>query len=555
MPQSEVNTPAHLQDRKIKENLDYAVCMKKITWLHLLAAFIAAKILLHLYVNGLWSFHRDALLYLSLGRHLDWGYASVPPLISVWAWFATNVLGGSVQAVRLIPTIVGTGTVVLTALMAKEFLAGKKLNTEPGQPSGKFAAVLVGLAGLLSGAFLRPCMLFQPVVFDIFFWTLLCWLFLKYIQTEKSTWLVWFGVAVGFGLLNKYTVLFFLFAMLPGLLLTGLRHIFSEKKFYLATALALLVFSPNIYWQVVHEFPVLRHMGELAASQFTNVTVSGIFTDQLRFHVPALPIWFFGLYFLLFHSRGKPYRIFGWMFLMVLAVLLFFNAKSYYSLGAYPVLIAAGAAFLERATTDKMRWVRYAIPAFMLVIGLTTMPVSLPIYSPKKQAVFFQKMTSKVPGLKGVLRWEDGNYYALPQDFADMIGWEELANATGKTWQNLTDQSTAAIYAENYGQAGAIEHFGKKYGVEQVMSFSDNYRYWLPDSLPSNFKTLIYVNDELGDDMPGFFQQIEKVWELDMPLSRQHGDQVYLCHNPTPAFYERMNAAIWAAKNEKEIAD
>ncbi len=529
--------------------------MKKLNWLHLLAAFVVVKIIFHLVTNGQWSLHRDALLYLSLGRHLDWGYASVPPLISGWAWFSSEILGGSVGAVRLIPTLVGTGTVVLTALMAKELLLRGNSSDNQKQPSGKFAIMLVGMAGLLTGAYLRPCMLFQPVVFDIFFWSLLSWLFLKYINTEKPTWLLWFGVAVGIGLLNKYTVLMFLFAMLPGLLFTKHRRIFSQKEFYIATALAIIIFSPNIYWQAMHKFPVFRHMGELAASQFVNVTIGGIFSDQLRFHVPALPIWLIGLYALLFHSWGKPYRIFGWMYLMILAVLLFFNAKSYYSLGTYPVLIAAGAAFLEKATANKMRWVRFAIPAFMLAIGLVAMPAFLPVYPPEKQARFFEKMTDRLPGLNGVLRWEDGNYYSLPQDFADMLGWEELAEAAGKTWQSLSHKSTSAIYADNYGQAGAIEHFGKKYGIGQVISFSDTYRYWLPDSLSSEFHTLIYVNDELGDDMPGFFKKIEKIWELDMPLSRQHGDQIYLCQQPTPAFYERMNAAIWAAKNDKVIED
>ena len=529
--------------------------MKKLSWYHILAALVLIKIVFHLVTNAQWSLHRDALLYLSLGRHLDWGYASVPPLISGWAWFSSNVLGGSVGAVRIIPTLFGTGTVVLTALMAKEFLIGGNSNNRQIKHSGIFATLLVGMAGLLTGAYLRPCMLFQPVVFDIFFWSLLCWLFLKYLNTERTTWLLWFGAAVGFGLLNKYTVLMFLFAMLPGLLITKHRRIFSQKDFYIATVLALVIFSPNLYWQTIHEFPVFRHMGELASSQFVNVTIGGVFTDQLRFHLPALPVWIVGLYVLLFHKWGKPYRILGWMYLMVIGVLLFFNAKSYYSLGAYPVLIAAGAAFLEKITLDKMSWVRYALPIFMLAIGLFAMPAFLPIYKPEKQARYFEKLTGKVPGLKGVLRWEDGNYYSLPQDFADMLGWEEMAEAAGKTWQQLPDKENAGIYGDSYGQAGAIEHFGKKYGVKNVFSFSDTYRYWLPDSLSSDFHTLLYVNDELGDDMPGFFKKIEKVWELNMPLSRQHGDQIYVCKQPTPAFFERMNAAIRAAKNEDPIDD
>ncbi len=518
--------------------------MKKLTWLHLLAAFIAAKLLLHLYLNGTWSFHRDELLYLALGRHLDWGYASVPPNIGFWGWLTGEVLGGSVEVVRLVSTLFGTATVVLTALMAREML--------PRENSGKYAVTLIGIAGLVCGAYLRPCMLFMPVVFDIFYWTLLSWLFLKYINTENQRWLLWFGAATGLGLLNKYSVLIFLFAMLPGLLFTKHRRIFTQKNLYLATGLALLIFLPNLLWQAAHQFPVFRHMTDLAATQFVHVSLGSFFADQLRFFMPALPVWLAGLYFLLFHKNGAPWRMFGWMYLMVLAVLLFFSAKSYYSLGAYPVLIAAGAAYIEQATTDRRLWLRIALPVFMIGFGVMVMPAALPVLPPEQEARFVQKM-AKLPGLEGILRWEDGNYYDLPQDFADMIGWEEIAEAVGGTWQKLPEKSTAAIYAENYGQAGAIEHFGKKYDLPLVFSFSDTYRYWLPDSLPPDFKTLLYVNDELGDDMPGFFEHIEKVWELDMPLSRQHGDQLYLCQNPTPAFFERINGAIRAARNEEEI--
>ncbi len=475
--------------------------MKRLNWLQILTAFLITKLLLHLYLNGQWSFHRDELLYLALGRNLDWGYASVPPGIGFWAWFGDTVLGGSVHAIRLVSTLFGTATVLLTGLMAKEMLPK---NDTLGSGTGRFSMIIIGLAGLTSGAFLRPCMLFMPVVFDIFYWTLLCWLLLKYINSEKPSWLLWFGVAAGLGLLNKYMVFILLFAMLPGILFSKSRRVFKERKFYLAIGLALLIFAPNIVWQMDHQFPVFRHMGELAATQFAHVSLGGFFGDQLQFFLPALPVWIVGLWFLLFHKEAAAWRVFGWMYLTVLAVLLFFSAKSYYSLGAYPVLLAAGAAFLERLTVRRMIWVRYALPVFMLLIGALAMPAALPLFPPEREANFVKDFT-KIPGMDGILRWEDGNNHTLPQDFADMLGWEELAKNTGEAWQKIPDKTTAAIYADSYGQAGAIEHFGKKYGIPKVLSFSDNYQYWLPDSLPSNFQTLIYVNGEIGRRYARFF--------------------------------------------------
>ena len=517
----------------------------RITWIHILLFLAAIKLIVHFSTNTLWSLHRDALLYLALGRHLDWGYASVPPSIAAFGWIADRLLGGSVFAIRLIPSIVSTLTVVLTAMMAYE------MSSDKNPTRGRIAAFLVGVAGLTSGAFLRPGMLFQPVVFDIFYWTLMSWILLKYINTQDKKWLIWLGVTTGLGLLNKYSVAFLILGFLPWLLFSSHRNLLTKKVFYGMTGIALLIFLPNLIWQIQHQLPVIRHMEELAATQFVNVTVQGFILDQFFFFLPAVPLWFLGIYFLLFDKSGKRWKGFAWMYFSVMILLLLLKGKSYYTIGAYPVLIAAGAAFLEKLTVHKM-WIPASLVVLMLVIALPRYPIVLPIYHPEKEAAFFEKRKDS-PIMQTALRWEDGRLHTLPQDFADMLGWEEIAEMTGKAWQKLEDKNTAAIYAENYGLAGAIEHFGKKYNLPEVLSFSDNYRYWLPDSLPTDFMTLIYVNDELGDDMPGFFHDIKKVGELDMPLSRQHGTVIFVCSGPTPAFFERINTAIKNAKNEVEI--
>lgn len=518
--------------------------MYKFKELRILWIFLTLKLTLHLVVNAGWSFHRDELLYLALGQHLAWGYNSVPPGIGWWAWIG-QVLGGSVWAVRLIPTIFGTATVYFTGLMALEMLP------KEASPRVKdFALALVGMAGMLSGAWLRTSMLFMPVVFDLFFWTLLSWLILRYLNTQQSKFLLWAGVVTGLALLNKYSTLIFIFALLPGLWFTRHRQLFRTKVLYQAAGLALIIWLPNIVWQWQHHFPVFRHIRELAATQFVHVTRSGFAGDQVTFFLPFLPVWLAGLYFLLGRPEAKGWRPLGWMYLTVMAVLLFFNSKSYYSLGAYSVLLAAGAAFLAWRAVDRMAWIRSALVLFALMFGMISIPAALPLLPPKQEMLLIRNLT-KVPGLENILRWEDGRYYALPQDFADMLGWQELGEEVGRQWAKLPQPAQAAIYGENYGQAGAITYFGRQWHVPIVWSFNESFQYWLPDAIPADFKTLIYVNDKLEDDIPGFFIQIEKVWELDMPMSRQHGNQIYVCHGPTPAFFERIRQAFAEIKSDE----
>jgi hypothetical protein len=519
--------------------------ISRVRWYHILLLLAVAKLILHFTTNTLWSLHRDALLYLALGRHLDWGYASVPPSIAFFGWLSDHLLGGSVFAIRLIPTLVSTLTVILTGMMARE------MTDQENGARGNIAALLVGIAGLTCGAYLRPGMLFQPVVFDIFYWTLSSWLLLKYVNTEHKKWLIWLGVALGLGLLNKYSVVFLIVGLIPWLLLSRHGNLLAGKTFYQMAGVALLIFSPNLIWQIRHQFPVVRHMQELAATQFVHVTLEGFLVDQLFFFLPAVPLWILGLFYLLFHQEGMKWRGFGCMYLVVIFLMIVLNGKSYYTIGAYPVLIAAGAAYLENRTRQKI-WIPVLLAAMMLVVALPRFPFILPVLNPEKAATYFEKRLDS-PITESALRWEDGRIHPLPQDFADMLGWEEIAEMTGKAWQMVENKHTAAIYAENYGLAGAIEHFGKPYDLPEVLSFSDNYRYWLPDSLSRDFKTLIYVNDELGDDMPGFFEKIEQVGQLDMPLSRQHGTLIFICRNPTDAFFDRIGKAISNAKNEVPI--
>lgn len=487
------------------------------------------KIVLHMVFIQNYGFHRDELLYVALGKHPAFGYWSNPPLLGWISAAVQQTLGGDLWALRLVPVLVMSWVVVLAGLMARE-MKGEW-----------YAQSLAAVIAFLSPAFLRTGHMFQPVCIDIAFWTLYCWLLLKFLNTEDKKYILFFGIAFGLGMLNKYMVGFYLIALVIVLLLTRYRSLLWSGSMLWAALAAFLIMLPNLIWQYVHDFPVITHMTELSGTQLVNVNAFDFLVDQLLMHAPSLLIWLAGLGFLLFHPKTQPYRIVGYLFLAVIALFLIFKGKSYYTLGMYPVLMAAGAVYA--ALLIKPLWGRVLLPLVVLGLLLPLMPVSVPVVSLDKAPDYF-KWVAEDLGMESIVRWEDGQIYTLPQDYADMLGWKEIAQLTEEAYQQAPEKDKVLIYAENYGQAGAIAHYAPE--LPEPVSFSDTYLLWAPKTIDAH--TLIYVNDELGEDVQNLFADIREIGRVDMPISRQHGDRVYLCQEPkqdVKKFWEERIAIIF----------
>jgi hypothetical protein len=248
----------------------------------------------------------------------------------------------------------------------------------------------------------------------------------------------------------------------------------------------------------------------------------------------AVILWLCGLAFLLFSPADKKFRLLGLTFLFAVFILMTLSSKAYYTLGAYSMLFAAGGVTMENWFAARRRFLKPAMLAVMISIFVPVLPYSLPVLSFDKMAAYAQ--ASKKFGLEGALMWEDGRVHSLPQDYADMTGWRELAEIVAKTYQRLSEaeKSSCAIYAENYGQAGAIKYYGKKHGLPEPVCFHETFLLWAPDSVTQ--QTLIYVNDELGQDIQQLFAKIELAGRVDNQYFRENGVQVYLCQNPRDGF-------------------
>ncbi len=505
----------------------------------LILLFAFLKLSFHLMTNDLWSFHRDEFLYLALGRNLDWGYWSNAPFTGFLSFIAQWVFGGSdgisVAYLRFFPALFSTGVMVLVLLLVREM-------------SGKNPAIIIaGISMMMCPGFLRPGMMFMPVIFEIFFWTLYSWIIIKYLNSGKKQYLLWLGFALGIGLLNKYSTIFYVFGILVGMLLTKHRNLFQSKTFYIAVGITLLTFLPNLIWQYSNGFPVFFHMSELRNSQLVNVSLSSFIFDQILMCLPALFVWLSGIYFFFVNPNARNFTILGWIFLSIIAILILLNGKGYYTLGIYPLLVAAGATQLDKIfEIKKWRWLWFILIIKALIIGAVLMPFSAPVIPQDKMIAYCN--ASKEKGLDVPMRWEDGQIHDLPQDYADMLGWEELAEIVRKTYlENDLNAQNTLVYAEDYGEGGSVDHFNQD--ILEIVSFSDSYRLWVKDTIPNTVVNLVYINDELGEDVEALFESIEIAGSIQNPLARERGTSVYLCQKPRSSFKEFWEGRVQEVKD------
>ncbi len=438
---------------------------QKYDWM-IIAILVVAKLAIHFLTYNNYELHRDAYLYYAQSEHPAWGYVAVPPSIAFFGRIATGIFGNTTFALRFFPALLGAANVLLVCLMVKT-LGGKKT-----------AITLGGLAYLLSPAFLHSNTVFQPVTFNHFYWLLSAYLILKLIISRKPHYWLWIGLVFGLGFLNKYSVLFFYAAFGLALLISHYRHLLWSGWFVAAVVVALAIISPNLIWQYHHNFPVLMHMADLRKTQLVHVDPAGFLTDQLLMNAPALLIWLPAVFLLMFHSGEKRFRIFGWMFVLVIVLLLAGSGKSYYSLGIYPVLFAFGAYFFEKYITRH----RLVVTSLLVALMLAGLYLSLPM-----DGIPFLhfKQVSK----PGAFRWENGKYYDIPQDMADMTGWREIGETVAEIYTRLGPENAdnCQIFCDHYGQAGAVMFWGKREGVPQPVCFNASFVFWLPPRINKDY--------------------------------------------------------------------
>ena len=459
-------------------------------------AIALAKLAFHFYFNNRYGYFRDEFDYMACGNHLAWGYVDQPPLIPFLIHFWRAIAGDSLRSIRFIPALASSLLVVQTAVLAREF-GGRR-----------FALLLSAITVVIAPQYLSNGSLLGTNCLEPNLWMGCAYFAILAIKRSDPRYWLWFGVVAGIGLEEKYSIALFGFGMVIGLLLTAQRRVFLNPWIWLGGFAAFLIFLPNLLWNIHYHWPFLELMRNIRADgRDVVLPLPQFFFQQTVLIDPVTaPIWITGLIAFFVAARLKPYRVLGWCYLVCFTVFFVLRGKNYYLSPIYPMLLAAGAVVIESAINGKtiesagaeglktghnrLGWLKAAIVVVLLASGAHLAPIIVPILSPDKFIAYTKYLPMKLPVM------EHGHERAvLPQWYADQFGWKEIVAETAKAYFEIrpTDRPGCGIFAQDYGQAGAIDFFGPDYGLPPTLSGHQTYWLWGPRGYSGN--CLIVLGD------------------------------------------------------------
>ncbi len=508
--------------------------------LGLLVTLALARLVLHCLTNWQYGFHRDELGVLDDARYLDWGYVSYPPFTPFLARVALILFGPSLVGLRFFAALAQSVAMVVTGLMTRE-LGGRR-----------WAQVIAALAAAVSPMSVCMGTMFQYIAFDYLWWVLAAYFVIRLLRSDNPRWWLAIGAVLGLGMMTKYTMIFFIAGIVSGVLLTPARRYLKSRWLWAGAALSVVIFLPNVIWQMRHDFVSLAFLNHIHARDVEIGRTDGYFVQQLfvSANLFTLPLWMAGLYFYFSptaslvgrdsvepgvtgtiqpphatsgSTESRPtridrrYRTLGWMF--VVPLLLFFVARGrfYYMAPAYPMLFAAGAtlweSWLESRSLTTRRVGRTAtwtaLGAGAAFSAVTMMPIA-PINSAG------WRLTSKIH-----------------DNFTEQIGWPELAKTVADIYAGLPEEEKrqTAILAGNYGEAGGIDLYGRQYGLPEVISGINSYWWRGYGQQPPKVVILVGFSRESAEH---FADQVELAGHVTNPYgvrneeTKDHPD-IFVC--------------------------
>lgn len=395
-------------------------------------------------LSARYGFHRDELYFLVAGDHPAWGYSDQPPLAPMVAKAAVTIFGETPVGLRVAATLTGVLTVVVVALIAREFGGGRGPQT--------FAAA----ATALSTAALVVAHMLSTTSIDMLMWTVVALFAVKLLRTRDPRWWLALGAAVGIGSLDKWLIFLLVAALAVALLVTGPRAILRSAWLAAGLVLGIAIAAPAIVWQAGHGWPMLTVAGGISEDDGTENRILFV-PMQLVYLSPILvPGWLAGLVRL---WRDRRYRAIALSYPVLCVALLALGGKPYYSVPLLLVLVAAGAE-------PSLRWLAKGVPRRVVLGALAVgcAAISVVIALPVLPAT----------ALDPVL--------AVNAEQGEQVGWPQFVGTVSQVWHQIPagERERAVIITANYGQAGAIDRYGAGYGLPAAYSGHMSFGDWGP---------------------------------------------------------------------------
>jgi len=477
-------------------------------------AISVGLLVFHCIFNNRYGYFRDEFNYLICSDRLAWGYVDQPPLLPFLLRITRVILGDSLRSIRFLPALAISSVVVLTTLIAREF------------GGGRFAVLLSAVAFVIAPVFLSDGSLVTTNCLEPLLWMGCVYFAILAVKRDSRYWLL-FGVVAGLGLEEKYSILIFGFGIAVGLLLTSQRKFLLNKWLWLGGVIALLIFLPNLIWNIQHHWPFLELMHNIkAAGRDVELSPFQFFAQQLLLvHPLNALIWIPGAVALIVSARFRHFRFLGWCYVVCFVTFVVLKGKNYYLAPIYPMLLAAGAVVIENLIErTRQFWLKPAMIVVLLVGGAWFAPLVVPVLSVDQFIAYMHKLPFDVP------RSEHSHERAvLPQHYADQFGWEEITAKTAEAWSKLSaeEKTDCGIFAQDYGQAGAIDFFGKRYGLPPALSGHQTYYLWGPRGYSG--QCMIVLDDD-KETLEQLFEHVEFVGtSADNPYALEREISVWIC--------------------------
>jgi hypothetical protein len=483
---------------------------------------VTAKIMFHL-LHPEYGYFRDELYYVTVSDGFNFGNLDILPLTPLFIKLITSVFGYSIKALHFASGLLGALSLFLACLMTRE-LGGKR-----------YAILLTGLFMMFSG-FLIFGAIFTYDSLDFLIWVLAIYLLVKILRGSSPKLWILFGFVLGFGLLNKLSILFFGLALFVSLWIVPQRSYFKRKWIWLAGAIALLFALPFVLWQSRNDWYFLGFAATYSGGiAYVASLPEFLWSQILPNNIFGFPVWAAGLGLLLFSSRWKQYRVFGLMYVLIFLLFYLLGVKFYFLIPMYAILFAVGSVkieeFFDTRDMRKRRWklVRTGLPIAYVLLSMPLLPMIVPVL-PVDQFVDYAAFL----GVDAGVRHENLTINELPQHMADRFGWEEMVRQVVDVYDSVTSEreGDVGILTGNYGEAAALHLLGKKYGLPEPISLHGWFYY---DALRTHEFRDRYVTIGLSRHrLENVFEGVDKCGMFTHPycIPHENDNPIYFCSEP-----------------------